>query len=638
MEKNKVKRKYLNRSTSEINPFYNIDEEIVLKLNLKNNFYKNNQSIKPIKSIIVDKKNNNNISIKLLKMNSNNKINNLYKSEKSIDNSSLSENIDKEFTSINDISKSIKNLQTIVPDLLEKIKDENPSKLFSLRFTNRQYEKYLYKLLNDLNKKESKFNKNKEELENKIKEIKQKISEKQSNFDKIDIYKKYHIQKIIKHYESEFNKKEEQNLELNKINTNKYNIKSNYSFNDNCFIRQKIKQSKNKKINEYQVDHLLRIKYFKDKLNNYVLKDIKKTKIKEKDLEKEINEQKLNLKEVDDNLRQIFQKIKKIHKNKKTILDKLYIHYLNILKEGKDTRNEGLAWAICEIFSLGKKVMMSFLPKYLDEKCVLYLFQIAQLLLAIKHIEKKRKKSKRIFNIKIKPKTQYAIITDDIDKRKYFNSIKTLNNLKKKFCRSSTSATNITNNSKEKIMRTKLHSSSLRKRKFAPIDDNSKIKDDLKYSSLSFINANLNDCNINEKDNEIQNIFKDQDIDKNEMTKYDFIKINQNDIVEEYSLLNKKIEKLKEIKEKLKNKEMSRIFKEFYRNQYCERYNVDKNTLLSALIGEDNIMNEIEIQNKKEKIIEGKYLKTRLGKKDKNENKIFLNKSCLNLGNNLYLN
>ena len=41
---------------------------------------------------------------------------------------------------------------------------------------------------------------------------------------------------------------------------------------------------------------------------------------------------------------------------------------------------------------------------------------------------------------------------------------------------------------------------------------------------------------------------------------------------------------------------MSRIFDEFMKNNYYERFKVEKNVILSALIGEDNILPELNKQ------------------------------------------
>ena len=51
----------------------------------------------------------------------------------------------------------------------------------------------------------------------------------------------------------------------------------------------------------------------------------------------------------------------------------------------------------------------------------------------------------------------------------------------------------------------------------------------------------------------------------------------------------------------MKKKEMDRIFNEYLRNNYYQKYKVEKNVVLSALIGEDNIKGELNKQVKRAK-------------------------------------
>ena len=89
--------------------------------------------------------------------------------------------------------------------------------------------------------------------------------------------------------------------------------------------------------------------------------------------------------------------LKNIHKKKNIIIMKLYNHYLSILSEGKDTRNEGLCWIIKEIFGLKKKVMLSCLPNFLDKLCIKYLFNMTHLNKEIADVEHKIKITKEEF-------------------------------------------------------------------------------------------------------------------------------------------------------------------------------------------------------------------------------------------------
>jgi hypothetical protein len=83
-------------------------------------------------------------------------------------------------------------------------------------------------------------------------------------------------------------------------------------------------------------------------------------------------------------------------------------------------------------------------------------------------------------------------------------------------------------------------------------------------------------------------------------------------------------DKMKELQRELRQKEMDRIFNEYLRNNYQSRYNVEKNIVLSALIGEQNIEKELSIQDKKERQLNKESIKTKLY-----TNNYLINKSML---------
>ena len=87
------------------------------------------------------------------------------------------------------------------------------------------------------------------------------------------------------------------------------------------------------------------------------------------------------------------------------------------------------------------------------------------------------------------------------------------------------------------------------------------------------------------------------------MTKDNGYFLNGDEIqkVKNYLNLNKKLNNLRKKKEDMKLEEMNRIFKEFQRNDYAEKFNIDKVTVISALIGEDNLNSEMVKQSKREK-------------------------------------
>ena len=630
------------------NIFYNEAEEEVLKLNLNSQFkinYLNNkdQNKLTLKDFNESKKLN---SLTFLKFNLKNKKRKFSLSQSSKNNSFFLQNIEQEFSSLNDISKSIKKLEVIVPNLLDKINNDNSKQILSApRFQHINYENYLHNLLKDLNKKEKLIKINKEILEKELKTIDETISDKELSIDiliNMDSFKKMFNQKMVKHYENEFNKKEEEHFSLSNINntnTNNSFFNFNNSINNNStipsFMKKKMekinKKGKDPNIKLFKIQHLLRAKAFRAKLNNYILKNMEKTTKKAEQLENEVNKQKINKKLISEKLLNINQKLKIFHTNKKNIIDKLYIHYLTILKNGTDTREEGLAWVICEILNLGKKVMMSFLPKYLDANCVLFLFEMAHLLKKMKNLEKKFYELKNIFSDKSKKRNS---IKEEIDIKKYLVSQKSLKNIREKFLRSSLSSfiiKKISSTDKTKEKKSISHPLSLQKRR-ASAAFMSKVEKKFRDIQQSFVNGDPNHY-YGENETEIPREIKFKDIDRYTSRKnIGLLKEDKTIKFKECIELSKEIEKLKKIKNDLKNKEMCRIFEEFRKNKYYEKYNVDKKTLINALIGEDNLMTEMYNQNKTEKQLNDEILKTRLFKKEFfKKNILYMNNTSLNL-------
>ena len=644
-------KNYRNNSSSNFCSLFNKGEEEVLKLNLgkfKDKYYNNNNQLNSnIKNNISPQKG----SITFLRLSSRKKTKKFSLSDLSKTNSNFLENIEKEYSSLNDISKSIKELQTIIPNLLDKINVDSSGQLISVpRFQHMQYENYLHKSLKDLNKKEIVMKKNKELLENELSNIEEIILDKQLSRDilvNMDSFKKMYRQKMINHYENEFNRKEKRKLELHSINIsmkndNEKNISNILNRSDNIQnnnndekklssnSNNEIKLNnpiKNKNVKSFKLQHILRAKAFRAQLNNYILRDKEKKDMEAEKLEKEINEQKINKHLVAEDLEDINKKLKIIHINKKNIIDKLYIHYLTILKEGKDTREEGLAWVICEILNLGKKVMMSFFPKYLDEKCILYLFEMAHLLIKSKTLDKKFNELKKYFNPKPKLKKS---LSEEIDFKNYFKSMKILNKIKEKFLNNSL----IGRNSFKKQLnsnfqlRNNKNPLSLNRRR-STIEFLNKLEKSKKYDFPIFVHGDPNHYYEELNEEEIPNKISIKDLDKYTLkVSQDLLKKHKEINVEECLDLIKQMEKLKKLKDDLKNKEMCRIFDEYRKNKYYERYNVEKSTLLNALVGEENLFMEIYNQDKKEKQLNDEILKIRLFKKQ------FLKKDILYMKNN----
>lgn len=109
---------------------------------------------------------------------------------------------------------------------------------------------------------------------------------------------------------------------------------------------------------------------------------------------------------------------------------------------------------------------------------------------------------------------------------------------------------------------------------------------------------------------EIPNVIKFKDISKYSLKKH------YNISFDEFIRYNNEIEKLNKLKEILKEEETKRIFEEFHRDKYLIKYNVDKNEVLQALIGEDNMINESFMQNKMEKQLNEELIKTKIYRKN----------------------
>ena len=517
--------------------------------------------------------------------------------------------INEESFSFNNLSFSIQKLKTIIPNISEKIMLENPIKEYSTSKTFQiHYENYLNSILKQFNMKEKEMKQNKERLENELKTIEENINDKELNIELIKnmTFQKNVKQKIINKYENEY-KQEQNNIMLNNINNSVKTIdKKELFFIENKYKDeydlkvQKMKEAK-KLTEKKDVKSILNGKTFKTKLSNILLGNQILSKYKSEKFAKEIEQYKENKKLIWEDIKFYSHKLKSLHILQGKIKDKLYIHYLNILKEGNDTRDEGLSWVIAEILNLGKKVLMSYIPKYLDEKCILYLFLNAHIILKIKFLEDKINESKSHF---LERKTKkHKIKTEN----RNLKTIQKLKSIKEKFIKNNSEIVNkkIPNIEDERNILTSELKNSYRASKIFMEET----KKRLSKSSTMFFKGNLKNYYEGGNEYKILNHVKFKDVKKLSLKKHKKISFD------EYIALKDEIGKLKKLKGVIKEEEMKRIFKEFHSNKYLERYNIDKDTILSALIGEENISNESFAQNRKEKKLFDEIRRIRLYKK-----------------------
>ena len=633
------RQKYILKQNQQHNlskkyiPIYNLAEEEVQKLNIDSNI------LSPInfdddKEMKLDIKNK-------LKNKMPSKIFKYFESKEKLQNSQINistnstngynEITEEDLALTNNLSTSIQKLKTLIPDINKKMAN-NYSAIINIPkkdYKVESNENYLNSVLTHLYQKVKKIKNKKFLVENELNNIEKEINDKQLFIElaKNENFQKNIKLKIIQKFEQEYN--ESKNKELNDITnsqTNSIDKKELFSlknkYKDEKEIKeQKISESK-KAIEEKNIIDELKERAFKSKLNNMILTNQILTKQKSDRFTKEIIELKERKKITWEKIDIYNEKLKKLHSIQHKIKDSLYMYYLSILKEGKDTRDEGLAWVIAEILNLGKKVLISHVPKYLDEKSILYLFIKAHIILKIKYIEKKINELNDNEKDKANKEIKKITLRDNLK----LKARKTLNNIKEKF---------IFNKYENNIKKMPLIENEKNSSNLNPISLNKykisslflkKSDKKLSKSNSMIIYKHRNNYLQDEKGNDISNNIK---INENKKL---LLKQNKKISFEKYIAWKDEIEKLKELKETLKEKEMERIFEEFRLKKYSKKYNIDKKIVLSALIGEQNITKEFTIQNKKEKLLKEERGKTRLYVND-----YLINKSVLMNGGSILL-
>ena len=435
-----LKQNQQHNSSKKYIPIYNLAEEEVQKLNIDSNI------LSPInfdddKEMKLDIKNK-------LKNKMPSKIFKYFESKEKLQNSQINistnstngynEITEEDLALTNNLSTSIQKLKTLIPDINKKMAN-NYSAIINIPkkdYKVESNENYLNSVLTHLYQKVKKIKNKKFLVENELNNIEKEINDKQLFIElaKNENFQKNIKLKIIQKFEQEYN--ESKNKELNDITnsqTNSIDKKELFSlknkYKDEKEIKeQKISESK-KAIEEKNIIDELKERAFKSKLNNMILTNQILTKQKSDRFIKEIIELKERKKITWEKIDIYNEKLKKLHSIQHKIKDSLYMYYLSILKEGKDTRDEGLAWVIAEILNLGKKVLISHVPKYLDEKSILYLFIKAHIILKIKYIEKKINELNDNEKDKANKEIKKITLRDNLK----LKARKTLNNIKKKF-------------------------------------------------------------------------------------------------------------------------------------------------------------------------------------------------------------
>ena len=308
---------------------------------------------------------------------------------------------------------------------------------------------------------------------------------------------------------------------------------------------------------------------FNVKLNMKLMEEEKINKEKEKNIENNIV---IVMKKKDDVHKQLFEineELKIVHNNKKVLIDQLYNHYISLLQDGKDSRKEGLAWIIMEIFYLNKKIMASNFPKYLDHDCIHYLFKMANLNIKIIQIESKLKNKKEYLNKYIKNLSSnnsfmnYFYDDSEDNPNNFEYNKKQLSSLISTFSNKFNTTSNIMlkeNSNKEKHIQIEDNNSSLQIKDhsiFKTSKTSPSINNNEKSDEYIYKNTKKKQYRINE----LEKYFELSNSSNNNIYKgNDTLKSNE---YQTYFNLSNDLFELKQEKDKLKLNEMDRIFKEF---------------------------------------------------------------------------
>ena len=344
---------------------------------------------------------------------------------------------------------------------------------------------------------------------------------------------------------------------------------------------------------------------FTAKFTLKLMEEEKANREKEKNILSDIGTISKQKDDIHTKLNEVNEELKIVHNNRKVLIDQLYKHYLGLLKEGKDSRKEGLAWIIMEIFYLNKNILFSNFPNYLDNDCIHYLFKMANLNIKIIQLESKVKNKKDYLKKYIKNNNNNSFMNyfyDDSDENQnnYEYNKKQLSSLISTF----STKFNTTNSILLKENRNK--------EKHLLMEDNNSHSYNKDYSIFKTTKTSPSNNNEN-LDEYIYKNSKKKQYKINEFEKYfelnnksnnKICKLNDTLKTDEYQAyfnLSNNLFELKQEKDKLKLNEMDRIFKEFQKNNYKQRYQVEKKVVISALIGEDNLEAEMFKQSKREK-------------------------------------
>ena len=366
-------------------------------------------------------------------------------------------------------------------------------------------------------------------------------------------------------------KKEKQNLQMKKLLT-----PENLSINKTSLFNFESQMKKYDSLQEKKNMIMNKINHYKEKLSA---------------IKEEQNNKKILLTEK--------------QKENKDFKKELLNYYHKILLEGIDTRRDGLSWVIQSIWDLDEEVDLNYMPNFLDVNAINYLFTITKKNNVLNNLRNYIERFK-LDSLKTIPVDNSNIETT-ISNSKMNNNYNTMEinnsseeNKNKNFIVFNTCL------KKFNQLNTKLYEK-INEKRVTPIGIRDYLKMKKKEEKKRIIlkkkrAASLQ--NINPDNNEKLTFKMFLDNSNNDIT---FSDCNENSAI--LSLRKEKdkfIEKFNQLKtlqkciekeiEITKKQEIERIFDEFVSNDYSKKFETNIKIVLSALIGENNMLKEIKKQ------------------------------------------
>ena len=273
-----------------------------------------------------------------------------------------------------------------------------------------------------------------------------------------------------------------------------------------------------------------------------------------KDINNEKNKCYDELKAISESINIIKKDIETKLEQRNKIQDDLVRYYHKLLFEGLDVRQEGLSWIIKSIWKLEANVQTTFLPNFLDDEAIQFLFTMAHKTVELKNIEDEITKEKSAMYKDIK---HVIVIKSLTNNQEPGSSIKNTTVFE-------TSISQIPTSKKPTV----------RARRASMIGR----KEDVDHKQF--------------KVNDVQNVFDQRD--KREIEEKKQV-LSDLPSVKTITYLNRKKASLESEIKALRKEQMQRMFKLFIEDDYERKNGVAAEVVISALVGEG--YRDREIQN-----------------------------------------